>query len=319
MKRSLTIAAMLLLIFCTATTAISAEYTPETLPKVHLQDKTRYAINPDGILSPSAVGIIDTMLYNLENKTGIETVVAAVESIGQQECFDFCHNLLNSWGVGKKEKDNGLVILLVTDQRCIQFYTGYGLEGDLPDAICKRIQTTEMIPYLKNDEWDRAMINGVQAVCRRLDTVSEKQDAAPVDNTGLLIMLLLLFIIIAIAVYKTKQITRASRTCPKCGKHQLQPTESRIQIHKDGKDVTRIIYKCGDCGYTVARDDDTDNDDTPGDGGRRSSGSLWNAILLGSLLGGLGRGRGGGFGGGGFGGGDFGGGAGGGGGAGSRF
>ena len=36
------------------------------------------------------------------------------------------------------------------DQRCIQCYTGYGLEGDLPDAICKRIQTRDMIPYLKD-------------------------------------------------------------------------------------------------------------------------------------------------------------------------
>lgn len=44
-------------------------------------------------------------------------------------------------GSREKRKNNGLVILLVTDQRCIQFYTGYGLEGDLPDAICKRIQT----------------------------------------------------------------------------------------------------------------------------------------------------------------------------------
>ena len=74
--------------------------------------------------------------------------------IGEEDCFNFCHQLLNKWGVGKKDKNNGLVILLVTDQRCIQFYTGYGLEGVLPDAICKRIQTRYMIPYLKDGNWD---------------------------------------------------------------------------------------------------------------------------------------------------------------------
>ena len=83
--------------------------------------------------------------------------------------FDFAHRLLNEWGVGKKGKNNGLVILLVTDQRCIQFYTGYGLEGDLPDAICKRIQTRDMIPYLKDGNWDAGMVAGVRAVCGRLD------------------------------------------------------------------------------------------------------------------------------------------------------
>jgi uncharacterized protein len=63
------------------------------------------------------------MLYALEQQTRIETVVAVVPSIGEEDCFDFCHQLLNKWGVGKKGKNNGLVILLVTDQRCIQFYT----------------------------------------------------------------------------------------------------------------------------------------------------------------------------------------------------
>lgn len=107
-------------------------YTVDNLPKVHLQNKTQYVCNPAGILSKAACDSIDSMLYALELQTGIETVVAVLPSIGEEDCFDFCHQLLNQWGVGKKDKNNGLVILLVTDQRCIQFYTGYGLEGVLP-------------------------------------------------------------------------------------------------------------------------------------------------------------------------------------------
>ena len=133
-------------------------YTVDNLPKVHLQNKMQYVCNPAGILSQAACDSIDAMLYALEQQTGIETVVAVVPSIGETDCFDFCHQLLNKWGVGKKDKNNGLVILLVTDQRCIQFYTGYGLEGVLPDAICKRIQTKYMIPYLKDGNWDAGMV-----------------------------------------------------------------------------------------------------------------------------------------------------------------
>lgn len=102
-------------------------YTVDNLPKVHLQNKMQYVCNPAGILSQAACDSIDSMLYALEQQTGIETVVAVVPSIGEEDCFNFCHQLLNKWGVGKKDKNNGLVILLVTDQRCIQFYTGYGL------------------------------------------------------------------------------------------------------------------------------------------------------------------------------------------------
>ena len=101
-------------------------YTVDNIPKVHLQNKFQYVCNPAGILSQAACDSIDRMLYNLEETTGIETVVAVVPSIGSEDCFEFAHQLLNKWGVGKKGKNNGLVILLVTDQRCIQFYTGYG-------------------------------------------------------------------------------------------------------------------------------------------------------------------------------------------------
>ena len=79
-------------------------YTVDNLPKVHLQNKTQYVCNPAGILSQAACDSIDTMLYALEQQTGIETVVAAVPSIGEEDCFDFCHQLLNKWGVGKKDK-----------------------------------------------------------------------------------------------------------------------------------------------------------------------------------------------------------------------
>ena len=78
-------------------------YTTKNIPKVHLQDKTRYVCNPAGILSTEACDNIDRMLYALEQQTGIETVVAVVPSIGQEDCFDFSHQLLNEWGVGKKK------------------------------------------------------------------------------------------------------------------------------------------------------------------------------------------------------------------------
>lgn len=171
-------------------------YTVDNLPKVHLQNKMQYVCNPAGILSQAACDSIDSMLYALEQQTGIETVVAVVPSIGEEDCFDFCHQLLNKWGVGKKGKNNGLVILLVTDQRCIQFYTGYGLEGVLPDAICKRIQTRYMIPYLKDGNWDAGMVAGLKATCQRLDGSMEMM-LFPIRMTVVLLILFLLSFVLS--------------------------------------------------------------------------------------------------------------------------
>lgn len=69
-------------------------YTVDNLPKVHLQNKMQYVCNPAGILSQAACDSIDSMLYALEQQTGIETVVAVVPSIGEEDCFNFCHQLL---------------------------------------------------------------------------------------------------------------------------------------------------------------------------------------------------------------------------------
>ncbi|MDO4164984.1 MAG: TPM domain-containing protein [Bacteroides sp.] len=304
MKRFISIAFLLCLL-----TSIQAQeaYTTENIPKVHLQNKYRYTCNPAGILSTAACDSIDRMLYALEQQTGIETVVAVVPSIGEADCFDFSHQLLNEWGVGKKGKDNGLVILLVTDQRCIQFYTGYGLEGDLPDAICKRIQTQNMIPYLKDGNWDAGMVAGIEAVCARLNgSMSADSDEEDED----LFTIFLVFIgIFGIGCILVIMAIRASTKCPNCGKHTLQRSSSVLISHKKGIRTEDVTYTCRNCGHKVVRRQQSYDENYRGGGGS-------GPVIFG---GGFGGGFSGGMGGGGFSGGSFGGGMGGGGGAGSRF
>lgn len=281
-------------------------YTTKNIPKVHLQNKTKYVCNPDGILSTAACDSIDRMLYALEQQTGIETVVAVVPSIGEEDCFDFAHRLLNEWGVGKKGKNNGLVILLVTDQRCIQFYTGYGLEGDLPDAICKRIQTRYMIPYLKDGNWDAGMVAGVKATCERLDG-SMVNDSEEGDDDSLALIIVGFFGIFLIALIAGILAQRAATKCPNCGQHKLQRTGSTLVSRRKGVKIEKVTYTCRNCGHQVVREQQSYDENYRGGGG---SGPV--IFGGGGLFGGSG-------GGGGFSGGSFGGGMGGGGGAGSRF
>lgn len=282
-------------------------YTTKNIPKVHLQDKTKYVCNPSGILSPEACNEIDRMLYELEQKTGIETVVAVLPSIGEADCFDFSHQLLNEWGVGKKGKNNGLVILLVTDQRCVQFYTGYGLEGDLPDAICKRIQTKYMIPYLKDGNWNEGMVAGVRAVCARLDgsMVNDTEEEGTLSIGGIL---LALFGFFGVALGIGYIAQRAATKCPNCGQHKLQRSGSVLVSRHNGVKTEDVTYTCLNCGHKVVRRKQSYDENYRGGGG---SGPV--------IFGGMGGGGGFGGGGGGFSGGSFGGGMGGGGGAGSRF
>ena len=86
MKSILTFILATFLLFPT-TSSQEKVYTVDNLPKVHLQNKMQYVCNPTGILSQAACDSIDSMLYALEQQTGIETVVAVVPSIGEEDCF----------------------------------------------------------------------------------------------------------------------------------------------------------------------------------------------------------------------------------------
>ncbi len=283
-------------------------YKVNEIPMVHLQDRTRYVSNPDGVLSPEAVAAIDTTLFALEQQTGTQVLVVAVKEIDGGDCFDFAYQLGQQNGVGQKGKDNGLVVLLVTEERCIQFATGYGLEGSLPDAACKQIQIRYMNKPFSQGNWDAGMVAGIQAIRRQLDGTGE-----PLGNTNngddggfllFLIPFLCIFLLVPLFIWYSN---RQRRKCPACHKHTLNEISQRTVAKVNGYKIIEVNCLCKHCGYTCVRQKKVQDDDFRGGMG---------GPFIGPFFGG--GHRGGGFGGG-FGGGSFGGGSFGGGGAGSKF
>ena len=152
--------------------AIGAEdkaYSIESVPNVYAQDRRLHVSDPNGLLMQETQAEINRMLTLLEDSTGIQSMVVMLPSIGQEDIFDFAHNLFRHWGIGNKESNNGMLIVYVADQRKIRFTTGYGLEGILPDAMCKRIQSRYMIPHFREGNTDLGMLEGTKAVVSVLD------------------------------------------------------------------------------------------------------------------------------------------------------
>lgn len=287
---------LLTLLLCFVAAAEAKVYKVEDVPMVHLVDRTRYVSNPDGILSASSVAAIDGMLLALEESTGIQVLVAVLGDIEGGDCFDFAYRLGKENGVGRKESDNGLVVLLSTGERCVQFATGYGLEGVMPDAICKRIQQQYMVEHFAAGDWDAGMVDGMRAVCGVLDGTMEP----PADDEEERLVMILAIVGVLCFLLLIAFIVWYFHRCPKCGKHNIQRTGSQTIREANGATVLETTYVCKNCGHTFKQRSNTLNNNRRGPGG-------------GVIIGGGGYGRGGGFGGS-FGGGSFGGG-----GAGSRF
>ena len=295
MKRLLIIS---ILVLCHIT-AWSKSYRIEDIPNVQLENRYHFTSNPDGILSSDAVTHIDSVCYNLRNEGLVQIAVVAVEEIKGGDVFDFAYELFSMWGVGSKS-DRGLGILLVEEEREIRFVTGYGIEGILPDAICKRIQTNYMLPYFRDGDYSGGMMAGISAVAdvmRGGELAAEEEEEE--DLTALFIfigMFILLTTLLAYWVYV------AAHKCPNCKKSTLQQQGSQLVSRKAGICTYEDTLTCSNCGTSIKRRRQTGDSSYTGRGGR------------GPFIGGGFGGRGGGSIGGGWGGGSFGGG-----GAGSRW
>ena len=179
-KFSAIIVALLGTLVLSAQGLYAKSYTPKTVPNVQVEDYRRFVSNPDGILSREAVYQIDTTLLRLKEQRIAQVAVVAVKSIGMfDEPREFATELFRHWGIGEKGRDNGLLVLLVLDDGAIEIEVGYGLEGTLPDALCKRIIERLMIPRFKDDDFDGGMIEGVGAIASVLSSTELPKSSPP--------------------------------------------------------------------------------------------------------------------------------------------
>lgn len=291
-------------------TGIAAPYGIRDIPNVQVENRYRFTSNPDGILSNEAVKSIDSICYDLRHRGIAQVAVVAVESIKSDDVFEFAYDLFSEWGVGSRS-NSGIGILLVEDVHEIRFITGYGIEGVLPDAICKRIQTQYMLPHFRREDYSSGMVAGVEAIRAVLNgselDAGGNDDYTDEDDEAIVGFLIFFFGFVLLYFGLIWVVHRRSRRCPECKQVALRLDSTRVLSHVFGVTNHEDTFVCKKCGAVIKRQ-------------RRSgsSNSSNNRGGGGPFIGGFGGGRFGGGGGSSFGGG-WGGGSFGGGGAGSRW
>lgn len=136
----------------------------ENVPNAREINNT-HITDPHNMLSDFAEDTINKLLDELELTKGYQVAVVCLNSIGDNDPRTWGTDLFNLWGIGSKEKEDGLLMLLIHDIHGIDFITGRGTEGILTDVDCYNIQQEEMVPYFKQNDYATGMIRGTQAVC----------------------------------------------------------------------------------------------------------------------------------------------------------
>lgn len=136
-------------------------YTVESVPNPVKFNS--FVTNPDGILTKQEEEELNLLLLMLEDSSTCQAAVVVLNSIGDEVPKDFATRLFNHWGIGQKN-NNGFLLLLVMDQRRVEMETGYGIEGILTDGICKNIQINHMVPYFKEGLYAEGVLEGMKLV-----------------------------------------------------------------------------------------------------------------------------------------------------------
>ena len=165
-KRIISYVMLLITFVIMLTGCTTSEKIP--IPKV---EKDVYIYDEDNIIDDDVEEKLNKMLVELEKKSEVEFVVVSVESLLDRSIEDYANNLFNTLGIGKKEKDNGLLLLFSRSDKKVRLEIGRGLEGCLNDSKCGRILDDYFVPYRENDEYTKATEMTVKAV---LNVVAEE-------------------------------------------------------------------------------------------------------------------------------------------------
>jgi uncharacterized protein len=121
-------------------------------------------VDSAGILSANTRADLTRQLEAHERSTGQQIVVATVPNLAGMPIEEYGYQLGRQWGIGGKERDTGVVLIVASAEHKVRIEVGYGLEGELTDAQSSNIINTQIVPAFRKGDFDGGVRAGVSAI-----------------------------------------------------------------------------------------------------------------------------------------------------------
>jgi uncharacterized protein len=166
-------------------------------------------VDQANVISADTRRILEPKLADLEGKSGIQLVVATVNSLEGQEIEPYANALFREWKLGEKAKNNGVLLLVAPKERRVRIEVGYGLEGTLTDALGKVIITNAITPRFKAGDFSDGISRGVDDIITVLTTDASEWEKRPslrldnqpgIDPVNWIIVLIVIVVIVLLMV-----------------------------------------------------------------------------------------------------------------------
>ena len=180
-----------------STNVFADVYIPSVLEDTYVYDSA-------GILSDETQQNVNGTLYKLEQDTSIEFTVITISSLNGLSIEDYSNQVFNELGIGKRDSDNGILLLIAADESKVRLEIGRGLEGTLTDSICGRILDEHFVNHRSDGDYDAAVSETVSSIVSM--ELNNPNEADQTQDLTFLESLLLYFLAAVIAIVILREI-----------------------------------------------------------------------------------------------------------------
>ncbi len=123
---------------------------------------------PEPLISPAQDAALEAILADYEARTTNQIIVLVIRSLGNEDLEQTATQIFRDYGVGTKQNDNGILVLVSYDDRAVRLEVGYGLEGAVPDIVAKGIIDTDMIPRFRDADYAGGIAAAVDSLQKHI-------------------------------------------------------------------------------------------------------------------------------------------------------
>ena len=236
-----------------------------SIPNPRDRDGT-WVTDMPGMLRPDTIARLNSTIGEFERTRGAEMAVVVIRSLDGLSIDEAAVKLFDLWNIGKKSRDNGLLLLWSTGDRRVRVEVGYGLEGVLPDGKVGAILDTYVMPRFRSGQFDEGVLAGVDALLSAardepVELPSPRSESYESGSTGVVAVVIGLLAGLPITagsiVGFRKWRRRRRRRCPACQSlmTRLGEADDDALLEQGQQAEERIgsvdydVWKCGACGH----------------------------------------------------------------------
>ena len=184
------------IIFVAALFAITAAMAEPNFPVL----TTSPVVDAANVLGETQTVIIGNKLKNYEDASGHQIAVATVPTLEGYDIRDYGNLLFRKWQLGDKKRNDGVLVLVAPNEHKVSIETGYGVEGDLTDAMTSIIIQNAMVPRFKAGDYVGGVNAGIEDIEKVIGGQGDQVVARVQNQSALTINDILPFIIVFIVI-----------------------------------------------------------------------------------------------------------------------